>query len=720
MTSTAPARTGLHRVPIPVDVAPSGVAAAVRRLAHRPRLVAFGGSWSWGALVATDPVLTAPAGADPFAVLDAPPRSAGPQATPGAPRDAGADTGTGTGTDAGIDTGIDTAVGGGWFGLLDHAPPGVRPTAALSWYRDVLRHDGERWWFEALVACGAPLPGLPDHPGAVHPDTCSAERRYARLCADLARPAPERTARIAVTRWPDRDAHLAAVERCVTEIRRGEIFQANIATRLEVRLDGDPHEAWARLVEPVAPARAALVVTPERAAVGASPELFLHRAGDRVTTAPIKGTRPRTGGVGDDAERARLGASVKDAAENVMIVDLMRNDLARVARPGGVRPGRLLAVEPHPGVWHLVSRVHATLREDVTDADLLTATFPPGSVTGAPKIRACEVIADCEDGDRGLFTGAVGGVSPLAGLELNVAIRTLDLGPAGPDSSRTGRLGVGGGITVDSDPAEEFGEVLTKAAPVLAALDGPPRPVRPHVGRPADRAAGLFETLACVDGRAHRVGEHAARLRRSYLAVTGRPLDARIEAEVAAAVAGAAGHHRVRVEAAPDDPSRLTVHAVPWPGPVALDAQGGVVAVIRRSADGESHKFADRRWLDAHEATTAGGDGTPLLCDPTGLVLETTRSAVAAVHRGWLWVPPLDGRILPGTGRRALLDLVGPDAVHIAPLPLAALAEADGFLLVNALRGVQWVRRVDDDGRTVAGWDGPDPLTRRLAEALSR
>ncbi|MEU4372879.1 chorismate-binding protein [Pseudonocardia alni] len=698
MTSTAPARTGLHRVPVPDGVAPSGVAAAVRRLAHRPWLVAFGGSWSWGALVATEPVLTAPDGADPFAVLDAPPRSAGPAASPGA--------------------GTAGAVGGGWFGLLDHAPPGVRPTAVLSWYRDVLRHDGERWWFEALVAGGAPLPGLPDHPGAVHPDTGSAERRYTQLCADLARPAPDRTARIAVTRWPDRDAHLAAVERCVTEIRRGEIFQANIATRLEVRLDGDPHEAWARLVEPVAPARAALVVTPERAAVGASPELFLHRAGDRVTTAPIKGTRPRTGGDADDAERARLGASVKDAAENVMIVDLMRNDLARVARPGGVRPGRLLAVEPHPGVWHLVSRVHATLRDDVTDADLLIATFPPGSVTGAPKIRACEVIADCEDGDRGLFTGAVGGVSPLAGLELNVAIRTLDLGPAGPDGSRSGRLGVGGGITVDSDPAEEFGEVLTKAAPVLAALDGPPRPVRPPVARPADRAAGLFETLACVDGRARRVGEHAARLRRSYLAVTGRPLDARVEAEVATAVAGAAGHHRVRVEATPDDPSRVTVRAVLWPGPVPLDAQGGVVAVVRRGTDGESHKFVDRRWLDAHEAGV--GDGSPLLCDPAGLVLETTRSAVAAVHRGRLWVPPLDGRILPGTGRRALLDLLGPGAVRIAPLPLAALTGADGFLLVNALRGVQWVHRVEDDDQTVATWAAPDPLTRRLAAALSR
>ncbi|MEJ8279641.1 chorismate-binding protein [Pseudonocardia spirodelae] len=690
MTSTAPARTGLHRVPLPAVAAPPGVGEVVRRLAHRARLVAFGGSWEWGALVATDPVATAPAGADPFAVLGAVPRL---PADPGAPG----------------------AVGGGWFGFLDHAPPGHRPVAVLSWYRDVLRHDGDRWWFEALVAG----PGVPaDLP--VHPGVASARRRYDELCADLARPAPQRAARIAVTRWPDRDVHLAAVERCVGEIRRGEIFQANIATRLDVRLDGDPHEAWARLVEPVAPARAALVMTPERAAVGASPELFLRRDGDEVTTAPIKGTRPRTGGDpdADAAERSRLGASLKDAAENVMIVDLMRNDLARVARAGGVRPGRLLAVEPHPGVWHLVSRVHASLRAGVTDADLLAATFPPGSVTGAPKIRACEVIAECEDGPRGLFTGAVGGVSPLAGAALDVAIRTLDLGPPGADGSRTGRLGVGGGVTVDSDPAEEFDECLTKAAPVLAALGGPAPPSWWHGTRPADRSAGLFETLACVDGRPARVGEHAARLRRSYLAVTGRALAAPVEAEVGAATAGLRGHHRVRVEAAPDDPGRVVVRAAGWPGPEVLDDQDGVVTAVRRSTAGEAHKFADRRWLDEHEA--AAGTATPLLCDPAGRLLESTRSALALVHRGRLWVPPLDGRILPGTGRRAVLDLLGPGAVRIAPVPLAALADADGMFLVNALRGIRWVRRVEDGGRVLAEWAAPDPLTRRLAGRLSR
>ena len=174
-------------------------------------------------------------------------------------------------------------------------------------------------------------------------------------------------------------------------IRRGDIFQANICTRIEAELRGSGAEAWARLVEALHPARAAYLAGSWGAVLSLSPELFLRRRGDHVLTAPIKGTRPRDDMADDHQEADVLRASAKDEAENVMIVDLMRNDLGRVCVPGTVRAPTLLSVEPHPGVWHLVSYVEGELPATVSNGALLRATFPPGSVTGTPKVRAIEL-----------------------------------------------------------------------------------------------------------------------------------------------------------------------------------------------------------------------------------------------------------------------------------------------------------------------------------------
>ncbi|MER6875436.1 chorismate-binding protein, partial [Amycolatopsis sp. NPDC000673] len=180
----------------------------------------------------------------------------------------------------------------------------------------------------------------------------------------------------------------------------------------------------------------------------------------------IKGTLPRRGPA-DDGNALRLRQSAKDVAENVMITDLVRNDLGRVCEVGSVVVPELLAVHPAPGVWHLASTVEGVLADEVTDHGLLAATFPPGSVTGAPKIRALDLIAELEPAARGVYTGAVGMVSPLAGLELNVAIRTFEI--AGDRIA----LGVGGGITADSDSAAEWQECLHKAAPLESLLARP-------------------------------------------------------------------------------------------------------------------------------------------------------------------------------------------------------------------------------------------------------
>ena len=355
------------------------------------------------------------------------------------------------------------AVGGGWFGYLsypdagaDGRPPRL-PEAAGGWTDCVLRQDsGGQWWYESLS--GAPL---------------------STWVADAVRnPVPPR--RFDVT-WgdADRDAHRRGVLECLDAIAAGEVYQACVCTQFAGRLDTGaataatsstgaataatsstaPVDFFVDAVERTSPARAAYLAGDWGAVASLSPELFLRRAGNAVTSSPIKGTLPRS------ADPAALRASVKDVAENIMIVDLVRNDLSRVAVIGTVTVSELLAVRPAPGVWHLVSTVSARVPVDVPMAALLDAAFPPASVTGTPKMRARQLLSGWEPNRRGVYCGTVGLASPIAGCELNVAIRTVEFGTDG-----SAVLGVGGGITADSDPDHEWEECLHKAAPIVGAI----------------------------------------------------------------------------------------------------------------------------------------------------------------------------------------------------------------------------------------------------------
>jgi para-aminobenzoate synthetase component 1 len=201
--------------------------------------------------------------------------------------------------------------------------------------------------------------------------------------------------------------------------------------------------------------------------ISASPERFVRRRGRRIETRPIKGTRPRGRSRDEDsALAAELRASAKDRAENVMIVDLARNDLGRIARYGSVRVRRLCALERHPGVHHLVSVVDAEPAAGVGPAEIVRAAFPPGSVTGAPKIRAMEIIEELEPVRRGVYCGSIGWISPAGDLDLSVTIRTFVA--CGGELS----LHVGGAVVADSDPAQEWQETMDKAARLLAAAGG--------------------------------------------------------------------------------------------------------------------------------------------------------------------------------------------------------------------------------------------------------
>jgi len=636
----------LLREPLDATVAPPR-AALILRGEDRP--FALVGAWAGGgALLGSEPVRVSGPDDDLFALLDELPELGG-----------------------------DEAVGGGWVGFLGfearhrvepgHPPPPrpvPLPDGALSYYDHVLRMDAAgRWWFEALVT--------PDREAAIM-------RRRDELVARLADPPAARPFSTRDWRWtPSPAGHAQAVEACRARIRAGDLFQANLCMRLEGRLDGDAFDLFATAAEALPTDRAAFVAGPWGTVASLSPELFLARTGRMVRSAPIKGTRPAGG-------REELAASEKDRAENVMIVDLVRNDLGRVCRPGSVRVTALAEVRPHAGVWHMVSEVEGELRDGVGDGGLLRASFPPGSVTGAPKLAALDVITELESTGREAYTGAIGFASPLAGLELSVAIRTFEV--RGPRIW----LGAGGGIVADARGEAEAREAAAKAAPLLAAIGAGPPPVDGertsrgsdpvHVRRRGpkpvprpDRAAGLYETVLVERGEPRELDAHLARLAASLRALYRLPLP---DGLAARATDAARGHERarLRIDVIPGEDAALAVTPLGDLEPVLLRP------VVIPGGLGP-HKWRDRTLLESHEADDPAT--LPLLLDADGYVLETSRTNVVA--QGWddrLYTPPADGRILPGV-------TVARSGAAPRALTLADLDAAQAVYVTSALRGRQ-------------------------------
>jgi para-aminobenzoate synthetase/4-amino-4-deoxychorismate lyase len=606
----------------------------LRLMAGAPGLMCLWGSWAGGgALVLSRPLRVHAGDREPAAVLADQPR---------------------------VEDADPAVVGGGWFGVLGYDAP----SSHLAFYDHVLRYDaGGEWHFEALWT-----------------DERAAELSLIRdQIRVLLRAGPVRADwRAGTFTGPPALAHLAAVERAVELIRAGDLYQVNVCTRLGAPFEGSAAGLFADTAARLRPAYGAFVDTGAYSVASLSPELFLRRRGDQVTTSPIKGTVPRRQGP------LALRRSAKDAAENVMIVDLMRNDLGRVARTGSVHVAELLSLEPHPGVWHLVSTVTASVDGD--DADLLRATFPPGSVTGAPKVRAMQAIAELESAARAVYTGAIGFASPSWGLEFSVAIRTFEIG-----SGRM-ELGVGGGITADSVPMLEWRECLHKAAPLLDALgarlagdlvtpESPPAPEQ--------SAGGLLETVLAVDGSVLRLSDHLARLDRSSRELYGRGLPGDLAARVRqAASATRSGRAAIRVVASAD--GRIAISASPAPSrPNASD-----VLVVKGRYGLWRHKWADRRWLTEAERA----NGVPLFVADDGTVLETSRGNVFLLHEdGTLVTPPLRDDLLPGVTRRALLDLAHDlgRPTRLATFTVDDLRSASAAFWTSSLSGLIPIASVD-------------------------
>ncbi|MCG2578357.1 aminodeoxychorismate synthase component I [Dechloromonas sp. XY25] len=449
--------------------------------------------------------------------------------------------------------------------------------------------------------------------------------------------------------------YTVAVERIKELIAAGDCYQVNFTFPLSFDWFGSTAALYARLRQRQPVRYGGFVGDGKEALVSLSPELFLERVGNRLMTRPMKGTAPRS------APAEQLRQSTKDRAENLMIVDLLRNDLGRVAQHGSVVVDRLFDIEDYPTVWQMVSEVSATVGPQVSFGDILRALFPCGSITGAPKIRAMQIAADLESTPRGLYTGALGWLAPNGDFRLNVAIRTLVLQAGGK-----GRLGVGSGIVADSEIGAEWAECHLKA----------------RFLRDDDPGLQLIETLRREEGVYPRLQRHLDRLHASA-GWLGFGLD---ESQVLAALAAQPqnGTWRVRLTLAKDGDCQVASF------PLAGEPPGIRHAVLAATPIDSAyplrrHKTTDRALYD--EALMAIV-GEPVVFDQVflnerGEVAEGARSNVFVEREGILLTPPLSSGALPGVLRAELLAEGRAREQILWPADLE-----DGFWLGNALRGL--------------------------------
>lgn len=457
--------------------------------------------------------------------------------------------------------------------------------------------------------------------------------------------------------------------RCVEQIRRwiadGDCYQINLTFPLAGRLYGHPLALYSRLRQRQPVRYGAYLSVPEKTVLSFSPELFFERRGDRVLARPMKGTAPRGATPAEDeANRLALLASDKERAENIMIVDLLRNDLGRLAAPGKVRVDSLCDAEAYPSLWQVVSTVSAEL-PGATLFELFRALFPCGSITGAPKIRAMQRIDELEAAPRGLYTGALGWLAPGGDCRFNVAIRTLEV-----QSDRRVRLGVGSGIVIDAVAASEYAECLLKAS----FLTG------------FDPGFELIETLRLEHGNYPLLALHLQRLQSSARDLGfACDLPEITAALTARASFGGAGLNRVRLTLAHNGQYAISLAPlIDEPGPWS------VVLADERLDDKDyllRHKTSARSRYQRALAALAGDPGVfdAIFLNARGEVCEGARSNVFIERDGVLLTPPLDCGLLPGVMRRHLLETGR--AVE-AVLGADDLRGAPAIYLANALRGL--------------------------------
>lgn len=463
----------------------------------------------------------------------------------------------------------------------------------------------------------------------------------------------------------DRTAYRGRFDSVMESIRSGDVYQANLSMRARFRLAGNPCALYGQLRSHAGVPHGAFVDDGERQLLSFSPELFFTiDARGTITARPMKGTARRdTDEARDRALRDGLSTSTKNRAENLMIVDLLRNDLGRLARNGSVEVPELFTVETYPTVHQMTSTVRARAAPACGVTGILKALFPCGSVTGAPKIRSMQIIRGLETSPRGVYCGAIGMFAPDGSARFNVAIRTLTV------ADGAGELGVGGAIVSDSDPDQEYDECLLKADYFVESR----------------RSLALLETMAYAGGAWPRRHRHLQRMRDSAEAL-GIPFDmsGAVGALDTAVARGGTSDQRVRLHL--DESGRFEAEASVMPA--HIESLKFLVSA-RRICSGDPLNRHKTDWRGACRRAlawaNAQGADEAIFLNERGEISEGTFTNVFIERNRRLFTPPLSSGPLPGCLRA---ELLASGRCEEAVLTVADLRHADRIYLGNSLRGL--------------------------------
>ena len=565
-------------------------------------------------------------------------------------------------------------------------------------------------------------------PRFIHDEASVIAESLKEFSGDLSRPLPDDSdfsgESSGFTSSFTQPGYLRAVETIREYIRSGDVYQVNMSQRFTTGFRGNPFRLFQSLYARNPAPFFAYIQTGDHQIVSTSPERFVYRNRDRVETRPIKGTRPRGNSAEEDIGlRNELSESLKDDAELSMIVDLLRNDIGKVCRPGSVRVSAHKRVEAYRNVYHLVSDVEGILDSNMDSVDLLQATFPGGSITGCPKIRAMEIIDEMEPVRRHIYTGSIGYISFHDTLDLSIAIRTATV--------FKGKMlfSVGGGIVFDSNPLDEYEETLHKGKTLMGVLKDKkthsvPSPTvwingalvpqeeacLPVAGHGMQYGYGLFETIRAVNGRPCFLQDHLIRFEHSWKALFDKgPPDItwsdvlsqvlyanRLQGAVAAIklmavkaeeASGFTGSHLVvmasaythRLEVLRSDGIRLLSYPESRQTPLAAHKTMNYL-----------YYFLAGNWAKENNADEA------LILNPDGSVSETNTASLLVIS-GKTLIRPISTHVLPGIMSARVSEIFSRWGYAIIDLPLSTedLHAADHVLVTNALMGAVPVKTLD-------------------------